>query len=226
MSYIYSYRLTYFGGAAPCYDGEYLSLAICKRDMRRVIGDRISKEGENDIWVIGIVGKKLEESTKKNYVFTAEDILYIAKVELAKTFDEYFGITGEKRADKIYIPDKVGRYSSNGVNFRPTPNNGVHDEEYLWDRDWDIAHSNRGKYVLISKEYHFLSKGESEELMGTTLKGCKLAKGVGHTWFLSEDNELLKCLCDLTRKGNGVANLPEGLRSCVKLEGCGKDKSI
>lgn len=42
-AYIYSYRLTHFGGTAPCYDGDYLSLAICKRDMRRVIGYRFNE---------------------------------------------------------------------------------------------------------------------------------------------------------------------------------------
>ena len=46
--YIYSYRLTYFGGTAPCYDDDLLSLAICKRDMRRVMGRNFNADRNNN----------------------------------------------------------------------------------------------------------------------------------------------------------------------------------
>ena len=62
MTYIYSYRLTHFGGTAPCFEDDLLTLAICKRDMRRVIGnlynsvfDKIETcclKVENDEWFL------------------------------------------------------------------------------------------------------------------------------------------------------------------------------
>ena len=86
-AYIYSYRLTHFGGTAPCYDGDYLSLAICKRDMRRVIGYRfneIKNKAQNDsIWIVGISGTQL---SKNNKYFTADRIIYIAKITDVNTF--------------------------------------------------------------------------------------------------------------------------------------------
>jgi hypothetical protein len=64
-TYVYSYRLTTFGGAAPAYDNGLFSLAICKTDMRRVIGKRWHNEDKPNIWVIGINGKGLQIGEKR-----------------------------------------------------------------------------------------------------------------------------------------------------------------
>lgn len=57
-----------------------------------------------------------------------------------KTFCEYFSDVSEKRKDKIYIPDNNGFYETNNMKFSPKPNNEVHDDKHLWDRDWDVQH--------------------------------------------------------------------------------------
>lgn len=222
--FIYSYRITYFGGTAPCYDDDFLSLAICKRDMRRVVGRRFlnNKNGDH-FWIVGIVGKKL--SYDENFTNKAADILYIAKIDDVKNYSEYFGNTEEKRSDKIYIPCNNGNREHNGECFAHNGSD-IHSETYLQERDWDEAHKKKNeKYVLISKNYCFLDKKDSEKIK-SIFKG-NLAKGVGHKAIeCSRDIEaVFKEI--LKQKQHGILNLPESLRnSKTQKRGCGKDKGI
>ena len=227
-AYIYSYRLTHFGGTAPCYDGDYLSLAICKRDMRRVIGYRfneIKNKAQNDsIWIVGISGTQL---SKNNKYFTADRIIYIAKITDVKTFCEYFSDVSEKRKDKIYIPDNNGFYETNNMKFSTKPNNEVHDDKHLWDRDWDVQHKFKEKFVLISTEYAFTSKEQSDCLISEFQKfgKYKLAKTVGHTWFECNDSSNIISAFNKILKSSQNHNkrfLPENLKNGF----CGKDKGI
>lgn len=91
----------------------------------------------------------------------------------------------KKRKDKIYIPDNNGFYETNNMKFSPKPNNEVHDDKHLWDRDWDVQHKFKEKFVLISAEYAFTSKEQSDCLISEFQKfgKYKLTKTVGHTWF-------------------------------------------
>ena len=82
-----------------------------------------------------------------------------------KTFCEYFSDVYEKRKDKIYIPDNNGFYETNNMKFSPKPNNEVHDDKHLWDRDWDVQHKFKEKFMLISTEYAFTSKEQSDCLI-------------------------------------------------------------
>ncbi len=61
---VYSYRLTCFDGTAPCDDEGMLTLAICKRDMRRVIGRKFQrrKKDQRNICFIGLMGKDLKKA--------------------------------------------------------------------------------------------------------------------------------------------------------------------
>ena len=228
-SFIYSYRLTYFGGTAPCYDNYYLSLAICKRDMRRVIGYRFNelKNQNNIIWIVGITGKGLEKS---NNDFTSEDIIYIAKITSVKTFCEYFSDIEDSRKDKIYIQDKNGEYQSQEKHFSPKANNNVHDDKFLWDRDWDEQHRNKEKFVLISHEYAFVNKEQSDIIETEISKNAdyKLAKGVGHTWFECDSNSNIVALFDeiiASAKNHNKNNLPASVKNGA-CGGCGKDRAI
>ena len=222
--FVYSYRITYFGGTAPCYDADCLSLAICKRDMRRVDGRRFLNNKNNDIfWIVGIVGKSLGED--ENFKNKDNDILYIAKIDDVKNYSDYFGNTEDKRSDKIYIPCDNGNREHNGVRFA---HNGseIHSEEYLQDRDWDEAHKSKNeKYVLISNHYCFLDKTDSETIKN--IIGNNLAKGVGHKVAECSDDVTAVFKEILKHKQHGKLNLPESLRNNeTSKRGCGKDKGI
>lgn len=222
--FIYSYRITYFGGTAPCYDAGYLSLAICKRDMRRVVGRRFLNNKNNDsFWIVGIVGNSLGDDD--NFKDKTGDILYIAKVDDVKNYSEYFGNTQEKRSDKIYKPCHNGNREHNGVRFA---HNGcdIHSEEYLQERDWDEAHKNKNeKFVLISNHYCFLDKTDSDKIK--SIIGNNLAKGVGHKVTECSDDITESFIEILKAKQHGILNLPEKLRNNkTSKRGCGKDKGI
>lgn len=120
--FVYSYRLTYCGGTAPCFDKNLLSLAICKRDMRRVMGRRFETDREkgkqNTYWFIGIVGtelsnKTVEGTSEKPFKGRNGHILYIAKLDDVVPYEEYF-TSNElyvNRKDHIYEESSEGSYA-------------------------------------------------------------------------------------------------------------------
>lgn len=233
MNYIYSYRITYFGGTAPCYDNDLLSLAICKKDMRRVMGRNYNCKKNNDkYWFIGLIGCALSDDS--NSPFTEDDkgrILYIAKLTDVKTFEEYFSENKYKnRKDRIYKESLNGKYNTLGSNkhFDHIDSINVHSDVYSQNRDWDVQHDCKENYVLLSKEYAFVDVNTAKKIEQVINTSGKLANGVGHTWFETEDNsEIVSCLESALKKagkehGNDI--LPEELKIAHQC-GCGKDKS-
>ena len=238
--FIYSYRLTYFGGTAPCYDENRLSLAICKRDMRRVMGRRFKADKEkklsNKYWFIGIVGKELANSADSAFKNDAENILYIAEVSDVVDYADYFSDKQyKKRSDCIYeeTSENIGSYPKEGDRFFKHIDkkiSDVHSEDDLQKRDWDVQHGSRETYVLISDKYAFIDRIKYSGRIKEAVNQCKgkLANGVGHTYFeVSEDSELIDILEEIVKESNkhhGITNLPaEAKNKCAS--GCGKDKA-
>ena len=81
---IFSYKITYDTGAAPCIQNNLFSLAICKPKIRKCakIGD----------YIIGFYANSISQN---NYM------AYIAKITDKKTFKEYYK-THSERTDCIY----------------------------------------------------------------------------------------------------------------------------
>ncbi len=239
--FVYSYRLTYCGGTAPCFDENLLSLAICKRDMRRVIGRRFEADREkgeqNTYWFIGIVGTQLSNETvdgssEKPFDGRKDDILYIAKLDDVVPYEEYF--TNNElyvsRKDHIYEESSKGSYpikhkqGENDKRFRHVPGNGVHKDKDDWNRDWDIAHPNTKHYVLLAKEYAFFEHPLKFDVYED--ENTKFAKGVGHTWFEAADDDgfitfLKKKLSSVDENHGTYDNL---ITLASRKKGCGKDK--
>lgn len=233
--YIYSYRLTYFGGTAPCYDDDVLTLAICKRDMRRVIGRRFITDKNNNqlntYWIIGIVGNGLASEAGSPFSKDADNILYVAKLNDVIDYVEYFSKEEyKKRSDCIYTKTENGSYEKEGTFFRHVDLSvsKVHAEKSFQDRDWDLQHKSRETYVLLSREFFFIEKNRSNDIK-EKINNCrgKLANGVGHTYFeVSENSELiglLKKTVKESKKHHGQENLPSKLQ-ITHHSGCGKDK--
>jgi hypothetical protein len=225
-TYVYSYRLTTFGGVAPAYDNGLFSLAICKPDMRRVIGKRWHNEDKPNIRIIGINGKGLHKS---NPYFAADYLLYIARVTDVVSFEEYFSDTENDRKDKIYIPwngaDEYDRLFGNEKKF--IYNGGfdlegtyIHNDNYLQDRDWDIRHNNCKKCVLLSDKFAFADRETSLDIKNK-INSSNLAKGVGHKILVgTEDLHNFLTQEVLKHKNNGIDNLPEELRVIDKAYAC------
>jgi len=81
---IFSYKITYDTGAAPCIQNNLFSLAICKPRIRKCakIGD----------YIIGFYASSVSQNNS---------ISYIAKITDKKTFKEYYK-THSERTDCIY----------------------------------------------------------------------------------------------------------------------------
>lgn len=250
---IYSYRMTYFAGTAPCVDNGTLTLAICKRDMRRVIGNLFHEKNAPPIWFIGIVGTGLADradfkAAHRNaglQMPEAGDPFYIAKVTDVMLFEDYFADGLKNRSDKIYVPADEENGPFWGVNasgstmyFQHRKGCATHDTAELQCRDWDWdyakgvtptkegAQQNRKHYVLFSTEFTFLSKGEGEKIKGAF--GDRLASGVGHQWFtLSEEGQVYRLFDDPARlccDPHGKGNVPKELLG-PNGKSCGKDKA-
>ena len=230
---IYSYRLTYFGGTAPCYDNDLLTLAICKRDMRRVIGREFRKNPNKTYWFIGIVGTGLEKSTRSVFEGRAGTVLYIAKLTDVIDYSDYFSNPiFRKRLDRIYEESDDGDFGTTGNEKRfkhvDSSISNVHCEKELQERDWDVAHCSKETFVLVSEEYSFIDPQLSNDLIESLSDGEKLANGVGHSLFEAEDDSRIVCLMNSIVNNAGITHskekLPQVIRdSCNK--GCGKDKA-
>ncbi len=225
MTYIYSYRLTYFGGTAPCFDDGLLTLAICKRDMRRVIGNLYNsekfKKENGEIWFLGIVGNRLAKiETFKKY---EDKVIYAAKVKDVKEFHEYFTDTKYKeRADVIYEQTQEETELKSGELYFNHTGSAVHQEKDLQKRDFDVDHPNANKYVLFSDEYCFITPEESKKIKN---KIQKWPTGVGHRWFTDDNNELAGILNSLVAKGHNIKALPKEVKEIIKnKKGCGNNK--
>ena len=226
--YVYTYRLTCFNGAAPCYDNNRLSLAICKRDMRRVIGNRFfnKKEEKPEIWMIGFVGKAL--AANEQFKGRADQVLYIARVTDVIDYHDCFGKDiSKERTDNIYIPcDETSThpdFKSGGQWFRHISESTIHTEEWLQQRDFDITHTNSRKYVLLSDEYTFTNADESKEIRNLIINndsivlGTKKAipTGIGHCWFSDDTESVISVLRRITQTTKKL--LPED----IDIKKCG-----
>lgn len=229
---IYSYRITHFGGTAPCDDDGLLTLAICKRDMRRVIGRQFCSSLREDVanrptfWFVGLTGTHLAPKLNQlrgDVHYEPGKVLYVAKVTGVKTFKKYFGNACTSRRDKIYVPShKKSPYCSGGEFFIHKEGEPIHATSDLQDRDWDIGRQGE-KYVLESRAYAYLSPDSHIN----SLAGGRFAKGVGHTHFeVESDTDIVKALeAAVEAADHGGAYRPRigALEDC---EGCGKDKAI
>ena len=193
MHTIYSYRLTGWSGAAPCMDDSLLTLALCKRDMRRVIGreyNRRKHAGSDDaVWFIGIVGKALHDRKAFRDAFPdleTGDILYIAKLTDVLQFEDYFSNVSDNRRDKIYFPDPGGEYG-NEKKFSPKEDNGIHETKELWDRDWDVQHGSREAFLLLSDRFAVLTHAQSETLKACIPSAACFPGRQGHKHFDASD---------------------------------------
>ena len=104
---VYAYRMTHDNGFAPNPYYERLTLACCKKTMRKKIGKRWHDNPEGlrnaGIYLVGIAGVKLIEGPKnprkttkknpKNFLkrkIRGSQIIYIAQVTDILTFQEYW----------------------------------------------------------------------------------------------------------------------------------------
>ena len=223
MTLIYSYRLTSFSGAAPCMDNDFLTLAICKRDMRRVIGRQFINGTNDTIWFMGIVGTGLAKNS--DFRERNGEFLYLAKLTGIIRFEEYFSDTVNQRTDKIYYPSIDGAYG-NQKKFTPKENNGIHECAELWDKDWDKQHGMKECYVLCSDSFCVLTKEQSEELNRLSPPNAIYPDKQGHRSFLAEDNILFVSYLNelVDRKKNPYRNqLIQQLRC---KSSCGKVKAV
>ena len=222
MNLIYSYRLTSFSGAAPCMDNDFLTLAICKRDMRRVIGRQFVNGTDDTIWFVGIVGAGLAKYSE--FSEKGGDFLYVAKLTDVIRFEDYFADDTADRTDKIYFPCKDGAYG-NTKKFTPKQNNGIHDSVDLWEKDWDKQHGMKECYVLCSDCFCVLTKEQSERIKQLSPSYANYPDKQGHRVFsVEETDQYMLYLNELIDRNNPQRNQQIQQYHCNLS--CGKVKAV
>lgn len=204
-------------------DHNYLTLAICKRDMRRVIGRQFLAGANNTIWFIGIVGTEL--SKYEPFINRAGEFLYIAKLTDVRTFTDYFSDIKDDRMDKIYLPDKNGMYGKK-VRFSPKANNGIHDTKKLCDKDWDIQHGSKETYVLCSDCFCVLTSEQSKKLRSLSPDYACYPERQGHRYFSVEDNSPFIAALHSFTDPDKNPKLYQQNESICTLPSCGKVKAV
>ena len=224
--YVYSYKLTYFGGTAPCFDNDLLSLAICKPVMRRVMGRAFKDDHDSTYWFVGLVGKGLDDNRELGFSGRAGQILYLAKLTDVKDFAEYFSDpTYKSRKDHIYEECKEGSknsFYSSGKYFRHVDRrvSEVHIDADSQIKDWDVKFEE--KYVLLSEQYYFPDQTMSDEIISKLEEGQMFAGSRPHICFeTADDSPLIKEFESIVAdpKNHGQNNLPVNFQNnCSK--GC------
>jgi hypothetical protein len=133
---IYTYKMTHDDGAAPCVEDDFLTLAICKREIRKIaqVGDIL----------IGIGGRNLGLGR----------LIYAAKITeiIGPGPDYYINPQHHHREDCVYKRDANGKpvhrgppwdhYQRNAQSFRPR----------------DVGRNWQNARVLKSTDFRYLGK--------------------------------------------------------------------
>ena len=231
--------MTYFGGTAPCYTSNYLSLAICKPLLRRTLARRFVEEkgSGNTYWFVGIAGKTL--CYNKEFSEYENRVLYVAKLDDVEEYEQYFAKVGKKRRpDQIYFKRKDGPIHVGELQFdhvcNADPSEKVpdelkctHDNRDYYKIDWsldDKFKTDRMPYVLLSNHYFFPDKSQSKEIYDI-IGDDKLAKGRGHRIADLDDiqNAYLEKLI-LSKPNHGLDKNKLAKYQDGKCSGCGRDR--
>jgi hypothetical protein len=129
---LHLYKLTHDGGAAPCVDGDLLTLAICKPRIRATaqVGDLI----------FGFAANSLSSDNR---------LIYIARVTAAENHGDYYEkATYRQRFDCIYDRGADRR-------FRLRPDARFHEDGSQLQRDLGAFPEYESSRVLVSKDFRY-----------------------------------------------------------------------
>lgn len=134
---IFSYRVKYDEGKAPCVDDGLLTLACCKSDLRRIIAKEQKNHPENEYWLLGLcAGNGLRNN-----------ILFYAKLLKPMLADEYY-TEYTNRNDSFY---QVG---SEGLLERNRRFACIHAWDDQGAKEEDIERQS-AQYVLRSDNFWY-----------------------------------------------------------------------
>lgn len=151
---VYVYVMTNDSGFAPCIDNGLFTLACCKGGLNGGMRKSAGKEvkAENNVYVLGICGKKLAKTNDMEY-----SPVYLAKIDDAICMTEYYkdGGLSRNRQDDAY------EITTDGLKHK-----GADYPHYNCNHDQEK--DKGGKYVLFSS--HFVYLGDKCGEFGQEIK--------------------------------------------------------
>lgn len=108
---ICAYTIVQDTGIAPCISNNELTLVCCKPRLRYKIGEELSKNPKEDIFLFSLCGKGLSKERKfgEEYFYSP---LYIAKIAETVRTNEYFSVFENGRRDQVYYCGENGEWRS------------------------------------------------------------------------------------------------------------------
>ena len=187
---IYAYTMTYNTGFAPCVSNGLMTLACCKTLLRYRIAGKI-KDGEKDIYVIGLCGKQLagRNDIGDEKLYTP---VYIAKVSNCIECKEYYAEID--RPDKKYLFENNNWYILSGNPHHDNVKNKQEYPDYREDTDlyYNFRNIQRENYVLTFEDYIYFGKKvqDIKELpkVFEAIKNIRVRSPRSNTIQLDEDN--------------------------------------
>lgn len=143
---LWRYVIQHDHGTAPNYTPPYVTLAICKPQIR--------KSAEPGDLIIAFSGQKL--SHRNRMVHDPHNVVWAGIVSEKLSFGEYWSDTrfsDKKAGGSSDWPDNI--YEPRGIAYRQIPNNGSHGPD---NERRDLS----GRYALIlSTAWHFFPREHS-----------------------------------------------------------------
>ncbi len=169
------YKMTDDNGGAPCIQNGFLSIAICKR--------RIRKTAKKEDWIIGVGGSRLENRFiyMAEVTETVENRLYYTHPSFAGRPDRIY----EFNSENILKIRKNARYHSDGAPILSDV--GFQDENgyYPFAR------------VLISANFRYLGRSWTRDLIGKYSELNKVIKTMKQGHRVNHDPIVLMDLKEL-----------------------------
>lgn len=107
---LYVYYVVHDKGVAPNPDGDMLTLALCKKDIRRCANP-------GDI-IIGLVGRELASKTKEGVTITENNLCFFARIDEKLSFMDY--AVKCHRDDELGLKAKIPNFTIEDVFTKDT----------------------------------------------------------------------------------------------------------
>ncbi|MCR5636375.1 MAG: hypothetical protein K6F76_04260 [Clostridiales bacterium] len=211
---VYAYIMTHDTGFAPAIKDNVLSLACCKTNLRYTIGKKYFDEKndpEDEIYVIGICGKKLADRNKDK-ISNSDFPVFVAKINKVIPVEKYYSDkTYKKRPDAQYRYEKEKWFFTKDNPHHVITNGEDVEELNGWREEKDLRYingsTNAPNYVLLSNCYLYFGKSGDYSTIKSHLNNDKILKSfdksrIGHRIIPFNDNEVKKLVNYISSKEN------------------------
>ena len=197
---VYAYVMTHDTGFAPAVKDSFLSLACCKTNLRYTIGQKYFDEKndpKDEIYVVGICGKRLADRNKIGHV---DFPVFVAKINKVIPVETYYSDSDYEERPDVQYKYENGEWFFTKDNPHHEITNGKDFEKLDYPKmEKDLRYirgsTNKPNYVLLSNCYMYFGEHGDDSNIRSHLSNDKILKSfeksrIGHRVIPFNDDEI------------------------------------